>query len=42
MLAEIYPRAHARFASLPLLGPHRDGFVGWLCAQGYPRGAPAR
>ncbi|MGH7606033.1 MAG: tyrosine-type recombinase/integrase, partial [Gemmatimonadales bacterium] len=37
MLAEIYPRAHARFASLPLLGPHLEGFVGWLCAQGYPR-----
>lgn len=37
MLAEIFPRAHARFASLRVLGPHLDGFVGWLCAQGYPR-----
>lgn len=37
MLAEIFPRAHARFASLPLLGPHVDGFVVWLCSQGYPR-----
>lgn len=36
MLAEIFPRAHARFASLPLLGPHLDGFVVWLCSQGYP------
>lgn len=37
MLAEIFPRAHARFASLPLLGPHVDGFVVWLSGQGYPR-----
>ena len=36
MLAEIFPRAHARFAALPLLGPHVDGFVVWLCSQGYP------
>jgi integrase/recombinase XerD len=36
MLAEIFPRAHARLASLPLLGPHLDGFVVWLCSQGYP------
>ena len=36
MLAEIFPRAHARFASLPLLGPHLDGFVIWLRSQGYP------
>jgi site-specific recombinase XerD len=38
MLAEIFPRAHARFASLPLLGVHLDGFVAWLRAQGYPIG----
>jgi integrase/recombinase XerD len=37
MLAKIYPRFHARFAALPLLGPHLDGFVVWLCSQGYPR-----
>jgi integrase/recombinase XerD len=35
MLADMFPRAHARFASLPLLGPHLDGFVVWLCSQGY-------
>ena len=35
MLAEIYPRYHARYASLPVLGPHLDGFVGWLRGQGY-------
>jgi len=37
MLAEIYPRCHTRFSSLPVLGPHFDGFVTWLRSQGYPR-----
>ncbi len=37
MLVELYPRFHARFSSLPLLGPHLDGLVVWLRAQGYPR-----
>ncbi len=37
MLAEIYPRFHARFTALPLLGPHLEGFVVWLRSQGYPR-----
>lgn len=36
MLAKIYPRAHARYASLPRLGPHLEGFVEWLSSQGYP------
>jgi len=36
MLAQIYPRKHARFTSLPLLGPHVEGFVVWLHAKGYP------
>jgi hypothetical protein len=36
MLAEIFPRAHARFTSLPLLGPHVEEFAVWLRAQGYP------
>jgi site-specific recombinase XerD len=36
MLAEIYPRVHARYESLRLLGPHLDGFVVWLRSQGYP------
>jgi site-specific recombinase XerD len=35
MLAEIYPRYHARYASLPVLGPHLAGFVEWLRGQGY-------
>ena len=38
MPKEIYPRFHARILSLPLLGPHAEGFVAWLRAQGYPRG----
>lgn len=37
MLAEVYPRIHARLSALPLLGPHLDGFVVWLRSQGYPR-----
>lgn len=36
MLADLLPRAHARLASLPLLGPHLDGFVDWLYGRGYP------
>jgi hypothetical protein len=34
MLIDLYPGLHARFSSLPLLGPHVDDFVGWLHAQG--------
>ena len=37
MLAELCPRVHARFTSLRLLGPHVEGFVVWLDAQGCPR-----
>lgn len=37
MLVDLFPRRHARFSSLPLLGPHLDDFVVWLSAQGYPR-----
>jgi len=36
MLIDLFPRAHARFSSLPVLGQHLDGFVDWLSAQGYP------
>ena len=36
MLSEICPRAHARYASLPILGPYLDDFVRWLRSQGYP------
>ncbi len=37
MLSELLPRAHARYAALPILGPHLDAFVAWLFRQGYPR-----
>lgn len=37
MLAELYPRKHRRFSSLPLLGSHLEKFVAWLRSQGYPR-----
>lgn len=36
MLREIYPRGHTRVLSLPLLGPHVEGFVQWLHDQGFP------
>jgi len=36
MLAEIYPRVHARYESLRILGPHLGGFIVWLRSQGYP------
>ena len=35
MLKEIYPRFHLRYSSLPLLGPHLNGFVSWLRKHGY-------
>jgi site-specific recombinase XerD len=37
MLAELCPRAHARYTSLRLLGPHVEEFVVWLDSQGCPR-----
>lgn len=37
MLAEICPRAHARYTSLRLLGPHVEKFVMWLDTEGCPR-----
>ena len=37
MLAEILPRAHARYTFLPTLGPYLDDFVVWLRSEGYPR-----
>jgi site-specific recombinase XerD len=35
MLAEFYPRVHARYTSLRLLGSHVEGFFAWLQARGY-------
>src|SRR4051794_20796644 len=37
MLVDICPRSHARFSSLPLLGPLVEDFVGWLHARRYTR-----
>ena len=37
MLRSLFPRAHRRFLSLPLLGPVADGFDDWLAANGYSR-----
>src|SRR5947199_6523708 len=37
MLAEMFPRIHGRVASLRVLGPLLDEFVGWLHARGFPR-----
>ena len=34
MLVDLFPRAHARFAALPLLGSHLDIFVRWLGTLG--------
>jgi site-specific recombinase XerD len=42
MLTKIYPRVHARYSSLPVLGPHLAGFATWLHTQGYPRLAICR
>ena len=35
MLHSLFPRAHRRFLSLPLLGPLADGFDDWLTVNGY-------
>ena len=36
MLAELLPKAHVRYVSLPVLGQHIEEFVVWLYGQGYP------
>jgi len=37
MLHSLFPRAHHRFLSLPLLGLVADGFDDWLAVNGYAR-----
>lgn len=37
MLKELFPKAHARFSSLPLLGAIADDFADWSQQQGYKR-----
>jgi integrase/recombinase XerD len=42
MLATLFPRAHARYSSLPVLGGTLEGLCVWLHARGYPRDAIQR
>ena len=37
MLKELFPRAHAHYSALPLLGPIAEGYARWLLAQEYRR-----
>ncbi|MCP4967875.1 MAG: tyrosine-type recombinase/integrase [bacterium] len=37
MLDKLFPRTHLRYASLPVLGHHLEGFVVWLHSAGYPK-----
>ncbi len=42
MLASLFPRAHARYTSLAVLGRFLEGLCVWLHARGYPRDAIQR
>jgi hypothetical protein len=42
MLVSLFPRAHARYSSLPVLGGALEGLCIWLHARGYPRDAIQR
>ena len=35
MLIDLFPRAHARFLKLPLLGGFLEGLALWLANQGF-------
>jgi len=37
MLAELFPKVHRSYSSLPVLGSVLEGFAEWLSEQGYPR-----
>lgn len=37
MLRALFPKAHPKFRSMPLLGPVVDGFEDWLADNGYTR-----
>ena len=39
MLISLFPRAHARYSSLPLLGPVLEALCQWLHSKGYPSNA---
>ena len=42
MLIDLFPRAHARFVSLPLLGAQLEGFSLWLGSRGFSPGSIRR
>ena len=42
MLTSLFPRAHARYSSLPLIGPVLEALCQWLHAKGYPENAIRR
>ena len=35
MLLELFPKAHGRYTSLPIIGPTLEGYGTWLMKQGY-------
>jgi hypothetical protein len=39
MLRTLFPKAHRKFLSLPLLGPITDSFDDWLAGNGFTRGS---
>ena len=39
MLIDLFPRAHARFRALPVLGALLGGLARWLAGRGYPASA---
>jgi site-specific recombinase XerD len=39
VLQSLFPKAHAKFRALPLLGPVAEGFGDWLAAGGYTPGS---
>jgi len=42
MLTSLFPRAHARYAALALLGPVLEALCQWLHSKGYPQNAIRR
>lgn len=42
MLCSLFPRGHARYSTLPIVGRHLEGLCEWLSARGYPRDALRR
>lgn len=39
MLRSLFPKAHEKYLSLPLLGPIADGFDDWLSNNGFTKGS---